>query len=112
MARTFPTIQQSEVTAYAKFCAAHNIINDGSVDDQENANLVVKYFTETWVEDMNDQTLALAFPQLTSHLKFDSEARIEARRIASTYSDVQALGAWFDAQTILGACPRIHLLYC
>jgi hypothetical protein len=101
MARQFPTIQQQEVTAYAKFCALHNIINDGSADDQENASLVVKYFTETWNEDMNDQTLALAFPQLKSLLKFDSAARIEARRIAKDFPDVQALGAWFDTQTFL-----------
>src|SRR6266853_3693754 len=101
MARQFPTIQQQEVTAYAKFCTLHNIINDGSADDQENANLVVKYFTETWNEDMTDKNLELAFPALQPHLKFGSAARTEAQRIAKDFPDVEALGSWFDSQTIL-----------
>jgi hypothetical protein len=101
MARTFPTIQPGEIQAYARFCEANSIINDDSVDAKENADLVVKYFTETWGADLNDQNLALAFPQLKSLLKFESAARAEARRVAKDFPDVQGLGAWFDTQNIL-----------
>src|SRR5258708_2524484 len=101
MARANQAIQQHEVAAYGKFCAEHNIIYDGSPDDVANSNFVVEYFTKTWVNDISAQTLALAFPQLQPHLKFNTPARQEAQRLMREYPDASALANWFDTQSLL-----------
>ncbi len=101
MARISNEISSIEVAAYAEFCKANNIIHDGTPDDVANSDLVLEYFTKTWNEVINDQTLTQAFPQLKEHLKFNSAARIEVQRLVREYADANALSAWFDTQTLL-----------
>jgi len=101
--RTSTTITQNEVDAYAKFCAEHNIINDGTQADIDNSNLVLDYFTKTWNEDITEANLAQAFPQLKPLLKFQSQAEIELRKTAADSDAVatQKFATWFEKQTFL-----------
>jgi hypothetical protein len=102
MARTHQEIQQSEIQAYGQFCNEHNIICDGSADNQYNADLVANYFLNIWNEMITPQTLAQTFPQLKPHLRFKSDARLEAERVARENSTVALkFGEWFDNQKML-----------
>jgi len=72
-----------DVQAYGKFCIRHGIINDGSRDDQHNADFVMNYFENTWKEVITAETLERALPALRPHLKFKSAARLEFEKIAT-----------------------------
>jgi len=102
MARQVSEVTQQEVEAYAKFAQEHNIIHDGSVDDQANAELVLRYFCETWPNVISYQTLTQAYPMLKPHLRFKSAARLEAEKAARENSTIsQKFSEWFDAQNII-----------
>lgn len=102
MARTSPTLTQNEVQAYSKFCTDHNICSDDSLteDSVANANLVWKYFTETWPNDITEENLLAAFPQLQPHLKFySSREQAEYTQIANeNQQNAQTLVAWLNTQ--------------
>src|SRR5258706_14834557 len=99
--RTNTSITQSEVAAYAQFCAENNIVHDGSPNDEHNSAFILDYFTKTWGEDITAANLALAFPQLQPHLKFHSKAEIELRKVAAGSDTVAArkFAEWFESQT-------------
>jgi hypothetical protein len=102
MARQVSEVTQQEVEAYAKFAQEHNIIHDGSVDDHANAELVLRYFCETWPNVISHQTLTQAYPMLKPHLKFKSAARLEAEKAAQENSTIaQKFADWFDNQSVI-----------
>src|SRR5258708_16206387 len=103
MARTSKEITQHEISAYANFCAEHNIVHDGSQADEANSNLVVDYFLKTWGEDITPENLQQALPQLKPHLKFHSQAEVELRKTAATADPTVAkkFAEWFEAHTFL-----------
>src|SRR5258706_5678613 len=101
--RTNTSITQSEVAAYAQFCAENNIVHDGSPNDEHNSAFVLDYFTKTWGEDITEANLAQAFPQLRPHLKFHSKAEIELGKAATSFDDInrKKFLEWFEQQTFL-----------
>jgi hypothetical protein len=102
MARQVSEVTQQEADAYAKFAQEHNIIHDGSVDDQANAELVLNYFCNTWPNVISEKTLTQAFAALKPHLRFKSAARLEAEKAARENSTIsQKFSEWFDAQNII-----------
>jgi hypothetical protein len=87
-----------DVQAYGKFCIKHGIINDGSLDDQHNADLVMNYFENTWKEVITAETLERALPALRPHLKFKSTARLEFEKAALAEPDrARAIDQWLQA---------------
>jgi hypothetical protein len=107
MARTSETFTQDEIAAFNRFCAKHNIINDGSNEvSAAFGDLIGSYVAITWGQDLTDQTLEIALQKLqeAGHvIPFKSSARIEFDRVVSQ-SDQQLLkdfGLWFSRQTKL-----------
>lgn len=70
--RTLGTsIAVEELQPFVDWAKKHDIIYDESDPAAyENANLIAKYFIETWKEDITAANLDLAFPYLKPYLKF------------------------------------------
>jgi hypothetical protein len=103
MPRTSATITQQEVATYAKFCKERGIINEGSADDAANADIVLKYFTETWPNTINEANLNLAWEALRPHLKLRSKAEQEWYEVAEKELDrAQQVAAWLESQGKVG----------
>ena len=107
MARTSETFTQNEIDAFNRFCAKHNIINDGN--DEASArfgDLIGGYIAVTWSQDLTDQTLEIALQKLqeAGHaIPFKSSARIDFDRVVGQ-CDQQLLkdfGSWLSRQTQL-----------
>jgi hypothetical protein len=107
MARTSETFTQNEIDAFNRFCAKHNIINDGN--DEASArfgDLIGSYIAVTWGQDLTDQTLEIALQKLQEaghSIPFKSSARIEFDRVFSQCDPqlLKAFGSWFSRQTQL-----------
>jgi len=92
-------ITQSEIGAYAKFAKDRGIINDGGVDDQHNADIILNYFLNTWGREITEQNLNLAWEQLRGHLKLYSPAAIEYYKLADQEPDrANLLANWLATQ--------------
>jgi hypothetical protein len=111
MARTSANITQQEAAVYQQWCRANLVIwsanqnNPGLVEESsQNANVVAKYFQETWKNDITAQNLAIAFPHLRPHLKFfESAAQQRLNELTSTLDphEHNALSHWFEHQATL-----------
>jgi hypothetical protein len=69
MSRINNQISNEEVQAYKTWCAANNVIADGSDDSTNNANIVRDYFLDVWKETINDRNLEAAKSVLLPTLK-------------------------------------------
>jgi hypothetical protein len=81
-------VTQQEVDAYNRWCEKNSIINknDKDPDTLHNADVVLKYFTETWQQMMTDQNFDLCFEQLRPHLKFYEQYQQEFEKYYSELS--------------------------
>ena len=102
MARQISDVQQHEVEAYKLFCDEHDIVHDGSADDQANSELLLNYFCNTWPNVISEKTLTQAFAALKPLLRFKSVARLEAEKAARENSTIsQKFADWFDNQSVI-----------
>lgn len=73
--RSSVEITTAEQTAYAEFCKQNDVIVDGSPEGTSNAELVGRYFRETWGRDITPENLSLAYEQqlkpLLHHIKYE-----------------------------------------
>ena len=97
--RTTNQLTQSELEAWNRFCLAQGIVNDGSSDGVQNANLVWEYFSQTWNQDITERNLNLAFKELKPHLKFYSKAALDYFDVANQEPDrANQLANWLATQ--------------
>jgi hypothetical protein len=98
MARSNSTITQQEGIVYHHWCEKHGIIPE----DDSNAQVVARFFQETWQQDVTEQNLDAAFQQLKPHLRFKPAARLEAEKAARENSTIsQKFADWFDNQSVI-----------
>jgi hypothetical protein len=99
MARTSTQITPAEAQAYGKFAIEHGVVlNDGSKEDEQNADFILNYFVNVWKEDITGQNLNKAESQILPHLKRYSPAQAEYYKVANQEPDrANALSAWLAA---------------
>jgi hypothetical protein len=96
MARTHQTITNEEGLIYQQWCQQRG------VNPTASAELVARYFQETWPQDLTEANLELAFPQLKPHLTFYSTSEVEVHRLARENPQAaQKVAEWLDTQTFL-----------
>jgi hypothetical protein len=100
MARTNTQITPAEAQAYGLFCIEHGIVvNDGSKEDEQNADFILNYFVNVWKEDITEQNLDTAWDQIRPHLKMRSPAQAEYYKVATQENDrANQLAAWLATQ--------------
>jgi hypothetical protein len=106
MARTSETITQIEVENWNRFCAKHNIINDGTEESKRFTNMVGEFVAITWGEDLTEQTLEIAlqkFQEAGHTIPFKSAARIAFDRVADQCDPqlLKGFATWINTQTEL-----------
>jgi hypothetical protein len=111
MARSSEQVTQQEVAAYQQWCRTNLVIWSNNQNNpnvvglsNHNANVVAKYFQETWPNDITQANLDLAMPQLRSQLNFfDSklEQRFDQVTLELSTREYDVLGTWFEKQPLL-----------
>jgi len=112
MARTSPSITESEVQAWSRFCQKNQIYPN----NQENCDFIVGYFCDQWREMLTDETMAQAYPMIRNHLKHldpdTAELQKQLQRISPT--EQEALMSWTPPRGIkaskFNACILVR--YC
>jgi hypothetical protein len=99
MARTHEVITNEEGLIYHQWCQKYGVI----ADDDSNAEVVARYFQETWQQDVTEANLDSAFPLLKSHLKFCtlSEAAYQKLTAKMTEAEKQIVTQWFTRQRLV-----------
>src|SRR5712664_541005 len=90
--RTNATITDLEDKAYTDWCDKHGVI----AHDEDSGRFIVKYFEETWKEDITEANLDLAFPVIKDRLKFFAPSQQEFLKLHSGLSaeEKESFKAW------------------
>lgn len=84
MARISPEITPAEDKAWQSWCQKHPEV---VAADRGNAEFVVNYFTQTWNENITEENLERAYPQLRPYLKLLSKLQLEAGQLLRSLNE-------------------------
>ena len=89
MARATDNISQAELNAFYAWCLQHGVIMEGELG-RANGSFIGNYFVNNWKEEITEQNLETAAPQILPHLKrYADENKAEYMRTLAKLSDAE-----------------------